>query len=62
LDVQTFEEIEHDKSATVQAAWIVGISGILGNLIALLAGLALGLDFAGVQQEAYSELPSILNH
>jgi hypothetical protein len=61
LDVQTFEEIEHDESATVQAAWIVGISGIVGSLIAILVGLALDLDFAAMQRQAYGELPSILS-
>jgi len=37
LDVNTFEEIEHDESATVQAAIVVAI-------VALLAGLGSGMS------------------
>lgn len=32
LDVQTFEEIEHDQDATVQAAIVVGIVALLGAI------------------------------
>ena len=32
LDVQTFEEIEHDQNATVQAAIVVGIVALLGAI------------------------------
>ncbi|MEM7802043.1 MAG: Yip1 family protein [Chloroflexota bacterium] len=55
LDVNTFEEIEHDESATVQAAIIVAIVAVLAgaggfiaaNSVGQLAGFIEGLEGAG---------------
>lgn len=48
LDVNTYEEIEADQSATTQAALVVAIVAILGGLLAGGASAIFGGNFLGV--------------
>lgn len=47
LDANTFEEIEHDESATTQAAIVVAIVAIVGGLIGGGISAAMGGSFLG---------------
>lgn len=47
LDVNTFEEIEHDRSATTQAAMLVGLVAVLAGLGSLIGGMVSGTGGLG---------------
>lgn len=47
LDVNTYEEIEADKTATTQAAIVVAIVAIVGGVLAGAFGLIADFDFLG---------------
>lgn len=57
LDAATFEEIEADKSATMQAFWIVAAIALLNSLTIFLASLWLGPELAELQRELAADLP-----
>lgn len=57
LDAATFEEIEADKSATMQAFWIVAVIALLNSLTIFLASLWLGPELAELQRELAADLP-----
>jgi hypothetical protein len=47
LSIDTFEEVEHDETATLQAALVVVIAGVAGSIGALHNGLFGSLGVAG---------------
>ncbi len=47
LDANTYEEIEHDESATTQAAMVVAIVAVVGGLIGGGISAAMGGSFLG---------------
>lgn len=57
LDAATFEEIEADKSATMQAFWIVAVIALLNSLTIFLASLWLGPELTELQRELAADLP-----
>jgi len=57
LDAATFEEIEADKSATMQAFWIVAAIALLNSLTIFLASLWLGPELTELQRELAADLP-----
>jgi hypothetical protein len=57
LSVPTFEEIEADQSATVQAALVVAIIAILNGISAYFAVRAAGPALAQLEEQFGGELP-----
>lgn len=57
LNAATFEEIEADKSATMQAFWIVAAIALLNSAAIALGSLLLGPELAEFQRELAADLP-----
>lgn len=57
LNAATFEEIEADESATMQAFWIVAMIALLNGLALFLGSLWLGPELAELQRELAVDLP-----
>lgn len=57
LNAATFEEIEADESATMQAFWIVAAIALLNSAAIALGSLLLGPELADLQRELMADLP-----